>query len=221
MNTYKIAASILSADFACLGKEVESVLDAGADIIHFDVMDNHFVPNLTIGPMVCQALRHYCPKAILDVHLMIEPVDALIPAFAKAGANMISFHPQATPDVQATIDLIHQHNCQAGLVINPDIAVDVIKDVIDCLELVVLMSVYPGFGGQQFIPETLDKIQQARHLIADRDIPIEVDGGIKVDNIVEVAKAGADIFVAGSAIFNTDDYKRTIDSMRLALTKSR
>lgn len=219
MNDYKISASILAADFARLGEEVADVLQAGADIIHFDVMDNHFVPNLTIGSMVCQALRKHHANAFLDVHLMIEPVEAMIEPFAKAGANIISFHPQAVKDVEQTIELIHQHNCQAGLAINPDIAVDILRpSILDSLQQVLMMSIYPGFGGQKFITDVLTRISQVRQMIGNRQIMLEVDGGIKINNIAEVAAAGADTFVAGTAIFHSDSYTDTISAMRKQLS---
>jgi ribulose-phosphate 3-epimerase len=220
MPTYRIAPSILSADFARLGDEVRSVIAAGADWIHFDVMDNHYVPNLTFGPMVCQALRKHSTVPI-DVHLMVQPVDALAQAFAKAGADLISFHPDASAHVDRTLQLIKAEGCQAGLVFNPAMPVDVLDWVIDKVDLVLIMSVNPGFGGQSFIDSALRKIERVRKLIdaTGRDIRLEVDGGIKVDNIRRVAEAGADTFVAGSAIFGQPDYKAVIDAMRSALAR--
>ena len=218
MVTYRIAPSILSADFARLGQEVSDVIQAGADWIHFDVMDNHYVPNLTFGPMVCQALRKHSTVPI-DVHLMVQPVDALATAFAQAGANLISFHPDASAHVDRTLQLIKAEGCQAGLVFNPATPLDVLDWVIDRVDLVLIMSVNPGFGGQSFIDSALRKIERARKLIdsTGRDIRLEVDGGIKVDNIRRVADAGADTFVAGSAIFGQRDYKAVIDAMRAEL----
>jgi ribulose-phosphate 3-epimerase len=218
MTTYRIAPSILSADFARLGEEVRNVVSAGADWIHFDVMDNHYVPNLTFGPMVCQALRKHSSVPI-DVHLMVSPVDALASAFAKAGADLVSFHPDATHHVDRTLQLIKAEGCQTGLVFNPAEPLDVLEWVIDKVDLILIMSVNPGFGGQSFIDSALRKVEQARRLIesSGRDIRLEVDGGIKVDNIRRVADAGADTFVAGSAIFGQSDYKGVIDAMRRAL----
>ena len=218
MATYRIAPSILSADFARLGQEVSDVIAAGADWIHFDVMDNHYVPNLSFGPMVCQALRKHSTVPI-DVHLMVQPVDALATAFAQAGADLISFHPDASAHVDRTLQLIKAEGCQAGLVFNPAAPLDVLEWVIDRVDLILIMSVNPGFGGQGFIDSALRKIERARKLIdsTGRDIRLEVDGGIKADNIRRVADAGADTFVAGSAIFGQADYKAVIDAMRSAL----
>ncbi len=214
-----IAPSILSADFARLGEEVKSVLAAGADVIHFDVMDNHYVPNLTVGPMVCEALRKFGVTAPLDVHLMVKPVDRIVPDFAKAGATYISFHPEATEHVDRTIELIRENGCKPGLVLNPATPLDWLDHTLKKLDLVLLMSVNPGFGGQKFIPNVLDKVRAVRKLIdaSGRQIRLEIDGGVKVDNIGEIARAGADMFVAGSAIFGAKDYKATIDAMRDAM----
>lgn len=217
-----IAPSILSADFARLGDDVGAVLDAGADIVHFDVMDNHFVPNLTIGPMICDALRNFGIDAPIDVHLMVEPVDRIIPDFAKAGASYITFHPEASQHVDRSLGLIHEQGCKAGLVFNPATPLDWLEFVIDKVDMVLLMSVNPGFGGQKFIPSALAKLRQARKIIDDsgREIRLEVDGGVKVDNIGEIAAAGADTFVAGSAIFGSDDYAATIAAMKSEIEKA-
>ncbi|WP_423187447.1 ribulose-phosphate 3-epimerase [Alishewanella sp. d11] len=221
MQPYLIAPSILSADFARLGEDVSKVLAAGADVVHFDVMDNHYVPNLTIGPMVCQALRNYGITAPIDVHLMVEPVDALVPQFAKAGASIITFHPEASKHVDRTLQLIKEQGCQAGLVFNPATPLTYLDYVLDKIDVVLLMSVNPGFGGQKFIPATLDKLAQAKAMIKQSGLPIrlEIDGGVTVDNIAEIAAAGADMFVAGSAIFNSADYAQTIAAMRANLAK--
>jgi len=219
-QTTVIAPSILSADFARLGEDVAAVLAAGADWVHFDVMDNHYVPNLTIGPMVCQALRNYGVTAPIDVHLMVEPVDEIIPQFAAAGASLISFHPEASRHVDRTIQLIHEQGCKAGLVLNPSTPVEQLDWVLDKLDLVLLMSVNPGFGGQSFIPYVLDKLRKVRGMIdqasarSGREIRLEIDGGVKVSNIADIAAAGADTFVAGSAIFGSGDYAGTISRMK-------
>jgi ribulose-phosphate 3-epimerase len=211
-----IAPSILSADFARLGQDVEDVLAAGADWVHFDVIDNHYVPNLTFGPMICKALRKHGIEAPIDVHLMVEPVDELVPQFAQAGASLISFHPEASRHVDRTIQLIREQGCQAGLVLNPSTPLGQLHWTLDQLDLVLLMSVNPGFGGQSFIPHVLDKLRAVREMIdaSGRDIRLEVDGGVKVDNIGEIAAAGADTFVAGSAIFGSGDYRATISRMK-------
>lgn len=224
MTDYRIAPSILSADFARLGEEVAEVIRAGADLIHFDVMDNHYVPNLTFGPMVCAALKPYATVPV-DVHLMVEPVDDLIHAFAKAGANIITFHPEASRHVDRSLGLIKEYGCQAGLVLNPATPINILENVLDKLNMVLLMSVNPGFGGQNFIPNTLVKIRKVREMLDEyerqngRHITLEVDGGVKTDNIAEIAAAGADTFVAGSAIFGKPDYKAVIDEMRQQLAQ--
>jgi ribulose-phosphate 3-epimerase len=220
MIDYLIAPSILAADFARLGEEVDNVLEAGADIVHFDVMDNHYVPNLTIGPMVCKALRNHGVTAPIDVHLMVQPVDDLIRMFADAGASYITFHPEASQHVDRSLQLVRDLGCKAGLVLNPATNLDAINWVMDRLDMLLLMSVNPGFGGQKFIPSTLDKLKQARKIIDDSgyDIRLEVDGGVGVANIQEIAAAGADTFVAGSAIFSQPSYKEVIDKMRSELS---
>ena len=222
MADYKIAPSILSADFARLGEEVTNVLNAGADIVHFDVMDNHYVPNLTIGPLVCEALRNHGVTADIDVHLMVKPVDRIIPDFAKAGATYITFHPEASEHIDRSLQLVRDNGCKSGLVFNPGTPLDYLKHVMDKVDMVLLMSVNPGFGGQSFIPEALAKLREARKLIdaSGHDVRLEIDGGVKVDNIGEIAAAGADTFVSGSAIFGTDDYKVTIDAMRSEIARA-
>jgi ribulose-phosphate 3-epimerase len=222
MADYKIAPSILSADFARLGEEVTNVLESGADIVHFDVMDNHYVPNLTIGPLVCEALRAHGITADIDVHLMVKPVDRIIPDFARAGATWITFHPEGSEHIDRSLSLIHDEGCKSGLVFNPATPLDCLKHVIDKVDMILLMSVNPGFGGQSFIPEALPKLREARKIIDEsgRDIRLEIDGGVKIDNIGEIAAAGADTFVAGSAIFGADDYKATIDAMRAEIAKA-
>lgn len=223
MSQCLIAPSILSANFARLGEEVDNVLKAGADWVHFDVMDNHYVPNLTIGPLVCEALRKHGVSAPIDVHLMVKPVDRIVPDFAKAGASLISFHPEASEHVHRTIQLIKVSGCQAGLVFNPATPLDVLEHVLEDLDLVLIMSVNPGFGGQSFIPSALSKLRRVREMIdaSGRDIRLEIDGGVKPDNIGEIAAAGADTFVAGSAIFGQPDYADVIRRMRTAVAEAR
>jgi ribulose-phosphate 3-epimerase len=222
MADYKIAPSILSADFARLGEEVTNVLSAGADIVHFDVMDNHYVPNLTIGPLICEALRKHGVTADIDVHLMVKPVDRIIPDFAKAGATYITFHPEASEHIDRSLQLIRDNGCKSGLVFNPATPLDYLKYVIDKIDMILLMSVNPGFGGQSFIREALGKLREARRIIDESGLPIrlEIDGGVKVDNIGEIAAAGADTFVAGSAIFGAKDYQATITAMRAEIAKA-
>ena len=221
MKNFFIAPSILSADFARLGEEVQGVIDAGADIIHFDVMDNHFVPNLTVGPMVCRALRNFGITATIDVHLMVEPVDQLISEFIVAGADWITFHPEASVDINRSLQLIRDGGCKCGLAINPETNLDFVKLFLKKIDVILLMSVNPGFGGQKFIPKTLEKLRDARALIDDSklDIYLEIDGGVGINNIREIAVAGADTFVAGSSIYGTDDYRLAITNMRKELSK--
>ncbi len=227
LTQYRIAPSILSADFACLGDEVRAVINAGCDVIHFDVMDNHYVPNLTIGPLVCEAVRSHAKRVDgsavpIDVHLMVKPVDRIVPDFAKAGADIISFHPEASDHIDRTLGLIREHGCKAGLVFNPATPLSYLDYVMDKVDLILIMSVNPGFGGQKFIPSALAKLREARVRIeqSGRDIWLEVDGGVKADNIAEIARAGADTFVAGSAIFGADDYLATVNAMRAELKKA-
>jgi ribulose-phosphate 3-epimerase len=221
-QTCVIAPSILSANFACLGEEVDAVIAAGAEWVHFDVMDNHYVPNLTIGPLVCEALRKHGVTAPIDVHLMVKPVDRIIPDFAKAGASLISFHPEASEHIDRSIQLIHASGCKAGLVFNPATPLNYLDYVLDKLDLVLIMSVNPGFGGQSFLPSALEKLRRVREMIdrSGRAIRLEIDGGVKIENIAEIAAAGADTFVAGSAIFGKPDYAGVISSMKQAIAGS-
>lgn len=229
MADFKIAPSILSADFARLGEEVDNVIKSGADVVHFDVMDNHYVPNLTIGPLVCDALRKHGVTAEIDVHLMVKPVDRIIPDFAKAGASYITFHPEASEHIDRSLQMIRELGCKSGLVFNPATPLDCLKHVMDKVDVILLMSVNPGFGGQSFIPETLNKLREARKMIDESgyDIRLEIDGGVKVDNIREIAEAGADMFVAGSAIFgavgkdDANDYDTVVGAMRAELAKAK
>ncbi|GAB2677502.1 ribulose-phosphate 3-epimerase [Aliiglaciecola aliphaticivorans] len=221
MSPFLIAPSILSANFACLGSEVEQVIEAGADLVHFDVMDNHYVPNLTVGPLVCESLVKYGIKKPIDVHLMVDPVDQMIEDFATAGAHRISFHPEATKHLDRSVQLVVDNGCEVGLVLNPATPLNCLDHIIDKLDFILMMSVNPGFGGQKFIPQTLEKIRAVKQRVqaSGKQIRIQIDGGVKVDNIRSIAEAGADTFVAGSAIFNQPDYKQVIDQMRLELSK--
>ena len=220
MTDYKIAPSILSADFARLGEEVDAVLNAGADMVHFDVMDNHYVPNLTFGPVICKALRNYGVEAPIDVHLMVNPIDELIISFAKAGATYISFHPEATENVDQAIQLIKDHGRKPGLAINPETSLNCLENCLKNIDLIIMMSVNPGFAAQSFIPEVLQKLERARELITqcEKEVLLEIDGGVKVNNIQEIASHGADVFVSGSGIFGTENYQETIDQMRQELS---